>query len=130
MFQRVALLVVAEVVVFARHTVTQLMMSVGWTEGDWSSWYRLFSLRRFPSETARAVLLAETLPHVQPDEAYGVAGDSTQTRRSSRKMEGAHWLPNGQAFNDTQVAALPNPGRTRGCAPTSADFNPPLPHET
>ena len=39
-------------------------------------------------------------------------------------------LHNGQAFNDTQVAALPNPGRTRGCAPTSADFNPPLPHET
>ena len=47
-FQRVVLLLVAELVVFARQTVTQLLMSVGWTERDWSSWYRLFSHGRFP----------------------------------------------------------------------------------
>ena len=96
-FQRVALLLVAELVVFARHTVTQLLMSVGWTERDWSSWYRLFSHGRFPYEGVSAVLFGETLKHVGVDEVYVVAGDGTQTRRSSRKMEGAHWLHNPQS---------------------------------
>lgn len=96
-FQRVALLLVAELVVFARHTVTQLLMSVGQTETDWSGWYRLFSQRRFPYERASEVLFGETLQHVGADELYVVAGDSSQTRRSSRKMEGAHWLHNPQS---------------------------------
>lgn len=96
-FQRVALLVVAELVVFARHTITQLLMSVGRTETDWSGWYRLFSHRRFPYHQASEVLFGETLEHVGADEVYVVAGDGTQTRRSSRKMEGAHWLHNPQS---------------------------------
>jgi hypothetical protein len=96
-FQRVALLVVAEIVVFARHTVTQLLMGIGQTRGDWSSWYRLFSRRRFPYDGASAVLFGETLRHVPEQEIYVVAGDGTQTRRSSRKMEGAHWLHNPQS---------------------------------
>ena len=96
-FQRVALLMVAELIVFARHTITQMLMSLGKTEGDWSSWYRLFSQRRFPYDEASKVLFAETLKHVDPNEVYVVAGDGTQTRRSSRKMEGAHWLHNPQS---------------------------------
>jgi hypothetical protein len=96
-FQRAVLLLVAELLVFARHTVTQLLMSVGWTERDWSSWYRLFSHGRFPYEGVSAVLFGETLQHVGADEVYVVAGDGTQTRRSSGKMEGAHWLHNPQS---------------------------------
>lgn len=96
-FQRVALLVIAEIVVFARHTITQLLMGVGLTDGDWSSWYRLFSHGRFPYDKVSAVLFEETLKHVTPDEVYVVAGDGTQTRRSSRKMEGVHWLHNPQS---------------------------------
>lgn len=42
-FQRAALMVMAELVVFARHTITQLLMAVGLTDEDWSGWYRLFS---------------------------------------------------------------------------------------
>ena len=86
--------VVAEVFVFARHTVTQLLMSLGQTEVDWSSWYRLLSQRRFRYEQASAVLLGETLKHVGADEVYVVAGDATQTPRSSRQLEGAGWLRN------------------------------------
>jgi len=96
-FQRVALLVIAELVVFARHTVTQLLMSVGLTQTDWSGWYRLFSQGRFPYDGASEVLFAETLQHVGPDDPYVVAGDGTQTRRSSSKMEGAHWLHHPQS---------------------------------
>ena len=96
-FQRVALLVVAEIVVFARHTVTQLLMGIGQTGGDWSSWYRLFSRQRFPYDGASGVLFGETLRHVTDQELYVVGGDGSQTRRSSRKMEGAHWLHNPQS---------------------------------
>lgn len=96
-FQRVALLVVAELVVFARHTVTQLLMSVGLAEEDWSCWYRLYSAGRFRYDRASEILFGETLKHVGDDEVYVVAGDGTQTRRSSRKMEGAHWLHNPQS---------------------------------
>lgn len=42
-YQRVGAVVVAELFVFARHTVTQLLMSLGQTGQDWSSWYRLLS---------------------------------------------------------------------------------------
>lgn len=93
-YQRVVALVLAEVFVLARHTVTQLLMALGMTEADWSGWYRLFSQRRFGYEQACGVLLRETLQHVGEDELYVVGGDSTQTPRSSRKMEGAGWLRN------------------------------------
>ncbi len=96
-FQRMAMLVVAELLVFARHTITQLLLSLGRSETDWSSWYRLFSHRRFPYERASGVLFGETLHHVAGDELYVVVGDGTQTRRSSGKMEGTHWLHNPQS---------------------------------
>lgn len=93
-YQRVVALVLAEVFVFARHTVTQLLMSLGHTEQDWSAWYRLFSQKRFDYEAASGVLFRETLQHVGAAEVYVVAGDATQTPRSSRKLEGSGWLRN------------------------------------
>jgi hypothetical protein len=91
-YQRVVALVLAELFVFARHTVTQLLMSLGQTETDWSGWYRVWSARRFRYEQVSAVLFKETLKQVGEDEVYVVAGDATQTPRSSRKLEGAGWL--------------------------------------
>ena len=96
-YERVVWLVLAEIVVFARHTVTQMLMSIGWTEGDWSGWYRLFSQERFNYEAASKVMFRESLAHVGEEEVYVVGGDGTQTRRSSKKMEGAHWLHNPQS---------------------------------
>jgi hypothetical protein len=93
-YQRVVALVLAELFVFARHTITQLLMGLGQTQTDWSSWYRLLSQRRFRYEQASEVLFGETLKHVGADEVYVVAGDATQTPRSSRKLEGAGWLRN------------------------------------
>ena len=93
-YQRVVALVLAELFVFARHTITQLLMSLGQTEQDWSAWYRVFSQGRFRYEQASAVLFRETLKHVAADEVYVVAGDATQTPRSSRKLEGSGWLRN------------------------------------
>jgi len=96
-FQRVALLVIAELVVFARHTITQLLMGVGLTQAHWSGWYRLFSQGRFPYDEACAVMVAETVKIMEPEALHVVAGDGMQTRRSTRKIEGAHWLHNPQS---------------------------------
>ena len=91
-YQRVLMLILAEIMVFARHTITQLLMAVGLTEHDWSAWYRLFSQGRFNYDKASDILFAETLKHVGEEEWYVVAGDATQTPRSSRQMEGSGWL--------------------------------------
>jgi hypothetical protein len=93
-YQRIVALVMAEIFVFARHTVTQLLLSLGQAEQDWSSWYRLFSQQRFQYAQARVVLFSETLKHVGVGAVYVVAGDATQTPRSSRKLEGSGWLRN------------------------------------
>jgi hypothetical protein len=93
-YQRAVALVLGELLVFARHTVTQVLLALGLTETDWSAWYRLFSAGRFNAERASELLVAETLQHVGPDDVYVVAGDGTQTPRSSRKIEGTGWLRN------------------------------------
>ena len=41
-YDRLVALLLAEIVVFARHTMTQLLMTLGQTDQDWSTWYRLF----------------------------------------------------------------------------------------
>lgn len=93
-YQRVVALVVAEVFVFARHTVTQLLMALGMTDQDWSAMYRIFSRGLFNYEAASQILFRETLKHVGENEVYVVVGDGTQTPRSSRKLEGVGWLRN------------------------------------
>lgn len=93
-FDRIVLLLLAEIMVFSRHTITQLLMSLGLTQRDWSAWYRLFSKLRLDMEKASHVVLGETLKHVEEKDLYVVAVDGTQTPRSSRKMEGSGWLRN------------------------------------
>ena len=91
-YRRVVALVMAELFTFGRHTITQLLMALGQTEQDWSAWYRVFSRGRFVYEWVSRILFRETLRHVREEELYVVAGDGTQTPRSSRKMEGVWWL--------------------------------------
>lgn len=92
--ERVELLILAELFTFGRHTITQLLMTLGLTEQDWSAWYRLLSEERFNYEAASAGLFVESLRYVGEDDVYVVAGDATQTPRSSQKMEGTGWLRN------------------------------------
>jgi hypothetical protein len=91
-FLRALGLLLGEVFVFARHTVTQELLALGLTDCDWSAWYRLFSMKRFRPEVASQILLAETLQHVPANEVYVVGADSVLVPRSSRKMPGSGWL--------------------------------------
>lgn len=91
-FLRAVGLVLGEIFSFGRHTVTQGLLSLGITDGDWSAWYRLFSQERFDEEKLSACLLQESLAHVGADEAYCAAIDSTSIHRSSLKMPGTSWM--------------------------------------
>lgn len=93
-YERAKALILAEIFVFARHTITQLIMALGMSGQDWNAWYRLFSAKRFSYDKASEILFKETLQHVKADELYVVGGDGTQTPRSSRKIEGSGWLRN------------------------------------
>jgi hypothetical protein len=85
-------LLLAEVFSFGRHTVTQLMLTLGLTDADWSASYRMFSRERFDVEVLARCLLRETLEHVAEEELYVVGTDGVQVPRSSHRMPGTGWL--------------------------------------
>lgn len=91
-FTRVFSLMLSELFVFARHTVTQSLLALGLTDADWSAWYRLFSRGRFDPELAAQVMLEQTLEHVDPSHLYVIGVDGVQVPRSSQKMPGTSWL--------------------------------------
>lgn len=93
-------LVFGELFTFGRHTLTQGLLALGITEGDWSAWYRLFSRPRFDETILADCLMDETLRHVMVSEPYVVAIDSTSLHRSSLKMPGSSWL------RDTRFSAF------------------------
>ena len=90
-YRRAMALVFGEVFAFARHTVTQVLLALGLTQGDWSGWYRLFSHGRYEEERLSGCLLEQTLVHVRVDEPYVVGVDATHVARSSHKMPGTSW---------------------------------------
>lgn len=91
-YRRGMALVLAEVFAFGRHTVTQLLLTLGVVEGDWSGWYRLFSCGRVQEEQLATQMVRETLRDVGVDEVYAVGTDGTQIPRSSLHMAGTSWL--------------------------------------
>ena len=50
-------LVFGSLFAFARHTISQLLLTLGVTEQDWSGWYRLFSEPRVDVEALSAELV-------------------------------------------------------------------------
>lgn len=91
-YQRAVGLVFGEIFSFGRHTLTQSLLALGITDGDWSAWYRLFSRQRFDERLLADELLRATLSHVPATEPYCVALDGTTIHRSSLKMPGTSWL--------------------------------------
>ena len=99
-FWRAVGMVLGEIFNFGRHTVTQELLALGITDGDWSAWYRLFSKERYEEKKLSGCLLQETLQHVGEGEPYCAAIDSTGIHRSSLKMPGTSWL------QDTRFSAF------------------------
>jgi hypothetical protein len=104
---RALALVMAELMAFGRHTITQLLMALGLTEEDWSPWYRLFSQGRYDEAQTSRVMLREMLAEVPADEPFVVGVDGFHVPRVSQKMPGTAWM-RGLA------TAKFNPGTQRG----------------
>ncbi len=92
-YQRAVALLLAEIFAFSRHTVTQLLLTLGVTEGDWSSWYRLFSRQRFDEAGAARTVLAAVLAELGPRELLVTGFDGFQVPRRSQQMPGTGWAP-------------------------------------
>jgi hypothetical protein len=92
-YLRVILLILSELFAFSGHRVTDLLRAVSLVKEDWSAWYRVWEKPgRFVEERAGALLLEQTVAHVESSEPYVIGIDSTQVWRDSQKMEGTAWL--------------------------------------
>jgi hypothetical protein len=112
-YRRAVALFVAELLCLGRHTVTQLLRSLGSVNQDWSAWYRLFSRDRFPEVQLSAHLLRETLVHVPPETPYTATIDAVIVARTGTHVAGSSWwrglktapfqrgLQRGQRFVET-----------------------------
>jgi hypothetical protein len=91
-FNRVLALVMAELFSFGRHTVTQLLLTLGLTEEGWSPWYRVYSHSRFNEEKTAEIMVAEMLTEVDETEPFVVGADGFHVPRCSQKMPGTGWM--------------------------------------
>jgi hypothetical protein len=96
-YLRAILLLLSEIFAFSSHRVTDLLRAVGLVKEDWSAWYRLWEKPgRFGEERAGALLLGQTLAHVESSAPYVIGIDSPQVWRDSQKMEGTAGLKCGR----------------------------------
>lgn len=91
-YQRVLGLVMAELMAFGRHTITQLLLVLGITDDDWSGWYRLFSKKRFDEAGGSAVIVKEVLTEVPASDLVVVGIDGFPVPRCSATMPGTGWM--------------------------------------
>lgn len=91
-YARAMALVLAQLFAFGRHTITQLLLSMGLAGADPSAWYRLFSVPRYDEEVLANCLLGEVLAEVPAEAPLVVGVDGVQIPRSSLTMPGTSWL--------------------------------------
>lgn len=91
-FQRAKGLLLGHLFSFARHTVTQSLVTLGLTDHDWSAFYRLFNEPRVDYEKLTRSFFHQTLSHVPGVQPYVAVVDGVQVPRHSRRMPGTSWL--------------------------------------
>lgn len=106
-FNRILALVMAELFAFGRHTITQLLLTLGLIDEDWSAWYRLFSQGRFDEEKTAEIMMGEMVAEVAETDPFVVGVDGFHVPRCSQKMPGTGWM------KGLQTAAF-KPGIQRG----------------
>lgn len=106
-FRRAVALLFGELFTLGRHTVTQLLRTLGATDYDWCAWYRLFSRPRFVATAVAGSLLVETLAHVPASDPYVTTVDGVRIPRSGKRVAGSSWWPG-------QNTAPFDPGLVRG----------------
>ena len=105
-FRRAVALLFGELFALGRHTVTQLLRTLGAVDQDWSAWYRLLGRRVNEAAWGRQ-MLEETLAHVPATAPYVTTVDGVRIPRCGKRVAGSSWWPG-------QNTASFDPGLTRG----------------
>ena len=88
-FTRLRLLTLGSVLALGRHTLTQLLVTLGLGDQDWTAWYRLFNRGRIALETGQRQVVEALLADLAPDAPFPVVLDATQLPRCSSRFPGA-----------------------------------------
>ena len=92
-YRRGIAMVIGEIFNLGRHTVTQMLRSLGVVAEDWSAWYRMFSWGRFDEAELGGELVRETVTDVAETEPYVVTVDGVRIARSGKQVAGSSWWP-------------------------------------
>jgi hypothetical protein len=84
-------LVFGAIFAFGRKTLSQILISLGAQDCDWTAFYRLLSHKRFCYETLSSCLLKAALARVVSSGIIAAAVDATHVVRSSKTMPGSSW---------------------------------------
>lgn len=90
-YRRMVSLVLGEIMTLGRHTLTQVLRTLGAIECDWTAFYRLFSKKRFDVEAVNRQLIKETLEHTEKGSTYTVTVDGVKIPRTGKHIGGASW---------------------------------------
>jgi hypothetical protein len=88
---RLAVLTVGNLLTLGRHTLSQVIVTVGAGRQEWSPWYRLFSRERVRTSVLQRQVLTALLGQMGPTDPLVVVVDATQLPRWSRRMPGVGW---------------------------------------
>lgn len=92
-YRRVVGMILGEIMTLGRHTITQILRTLGGISCDWSAFYRVLSEGRFDEKAMGEQVVAETLSHVSEGKPYVVTVDGVIIGRSGKHVGGSSWWP-------------------------------------
>lgn len=92
-WQRLQLLSCGLLSTLGRHTLSQVITTLGAGDDDWSSWYRLFNQERVTWGIAQQQLVRAVGQELRPDAPFVVGLDATHLPRTSEQMPGVRLVP-------------------------------------
>lgn len=96
-FVRVVMLSLGSVLALGRHTLSQILVTLGVSERDWTAWYRVFNRQRIALERVADLVVAQVMEVAEPGPVVAVV-DATQLPRTSRRFPGVGVTVNPRGF--------------------------------
>lgn len=92
-WQRLLVLCCGMLSALGRHTLSQVIVTIGWGELDWTAWYRVLNRKRVDWEGLQHQLVAAVRGELPEGAPFAVALDATHLPRTSATMPGVGWAP-------------------------------------
>lgn len=90
-WQRVVVLWCGALLNLGRQRLSQVIVTVGHGNQDWTAWYRLFNRGRVDWSRAQGQLVTELCAELGRDDPLVVVLDATQLPRTGKRMPGIGW---------------------------------------